>query len=154
MSDAVAKEVILAIDDAPENLDILKNILVPEYTVKGAVNGPMALKIAALQPPDLILLDLLMPEMDGYEVCRRLKANPATEEIPVIFLTAQDTLLEEAKGLMLGAVDFLGKPVMPQQLLMRVRVHLNQARRCKSREGKLKRRIEELEAQLRARDKT
>ncbi|MBF0295299.1 MAG: response regulator [Magnetococcales bacterium] len=148
MSDAVARQVILAIDDAPENLDIIKNILVPEYTVKGAVNGTMALKIAAMQPPDLILLDLLMPEMDGYEVCRRLKADPVTEEIPVIFLTAQDTVLEEAKALMLGAVDFLLKPVMPQLLISRVRVHLMQVRRWKAREAKLRHRIEELEAEL------
>ncbi|MBF0125893.1 MAG: response regulator [Magnetococcales bacterium] len=148
MGDTPAKETILAIDDAPENLDIIKNLLVPDYTVKGAINGAMALKIAAAQPPTLILLDIMMPDMDGYEVCRRLKADPAVADIPVIFLTAQDTLMEEAKGLMLGAVDFILKPVEPKQLVARIRVHITQARRWKSREEALLCRIAALEAEL------
>ncbi|MEO5333941.1 MAG: response regulator [Magnetococcus sp. YQC-5] len=150
MSQISEKESILAVDDSPENLDIIKNILVPDYNLKGAIHGQMALKIAAAFPPDLILLDIMMPDMDGYEVCRRLKADPLTADIPIIFLTAQDTILEEAKGLMLGAVDFLIKPIEPKLLVTRIRVHLSQNKKWQDREARLLERIRHLEAELAA----
>ena len=95
---ATDKSVIIAVDDTPENLDVLKGVLINKYSVKGAINGPMALKIAEKQQPDLILLDIMMPEMDGYEVCRQLKQNPKTAAIPVIFITAKTTVEDEQKG--------------------------------------------------------
>ena len=118
------KPVILAVDDTPENLDVVKGILATDYTVKAAINGKMALKIAEKQPPDLILLDIIMPEMDGYEVCKQLKSNPLTREIPVIFLTAKDQTTDESKGFELGAADYMLKPVNPPILEARVRTHI------------------------------
>jgi len=118
------RPVVLAVDDTPENLDVVKNILVPDYTVKVATTGALALKIAAKQPPDIILLDVMMPEMDGYEVCRRLKSDPATAEIPIIFLTAKDQTADEAEGFSLGAADYIHKPVNPQILKARVATHV------------------------------
>ena len=119
------KPVVLAVDDTPENLDVVKGILTPEYKVKVATNGSMALKIAEKQPPDIILLDIMMPEMDGYEVCRQLKSNPGTSDIPVIFLTAKDQTDDEAKGFDLGAADYITKPVNPPILHARVKTHLS-----------------------------
>ena len=118
------KPVVLAVDDTPENLDVVKGILVPEYMVKVATNGAAALKIVDKQPPDIILLDIMMPEMDGYEVCRRLKSNPATAEIPIIFLTAKDQTADEAEGFSLGAADYIRKPVKPPILRARVETHI------------------------------
>ncbi len=118
------KKVILAVDDAPENLDVVKAILAPTYAVRAAVNGKMALKVIERQKPDLILLDIMMPEMDGYEVCRRLKEDPETQDIPVIFLTAQDQTTDEAKGFELGAADYIHKPFSPPILKARVETHL------------------------------
>ena len=90
MSDRTEKFTVLAVDDTPENLDVVKGILSADYIVKAATSGPMALKIAAKQLPDLILLDIMMPDMDGYEVCRQLKENEQTRDVPIIFLTAMD----------------------------------------------------------------
>jgi putative two-component system response regulator len=90
MSASKEKPTILAVDDTPENLDVVKGILADEYIVKAATSGAMALKIVEKQPPDLVLLDIMMPEMDGYEVCRRLKDDDVTRGIPVIFLTAME----------------------------------------------------------------
>jgi len=124
MDERQPKYTILAVDDTPENLDVVKGILVPEYTVKVAVNGKMALKIAQTQQPDLILLDIMMPEMDGYEVCQQLKTNPDTCDIPVIFLTAKDQAEDESKGIELGAVGYLAKPVSPDILRKTVKAQL------------------------------
>lgn len=108
------KKVVLVVDDASENIDVLTGILSPEYTVKAAINGERALKIATSEnKPDLILLDIMMPEMDGYEVCRRLKANKQTKAIPVIFVTAKGEVSDETLGFELGAVDYITKPVSP-----------------------------------------
>jgi sigma-B regulation protein RsbU (phosphoserine phosphatase) len=115
---------ILAVDDTPENLDVVAGILADEYIVKVAINGEIALKIAERQNPDLVLLDVMMPGMDGYEVCRRLKASPSTRDVPVIFLTAMDQTSDEAKGFSLGAADYIAKPVNPPILEARVRTHL------------------------------
>jgi len=124
VTDATGKPVILAVDDTPENLDVVKGILAPTYMVKAAINGPMALKIVEKQPPDLILLDIMMPGMSGYEVCERLKSNPDTSNIPVIFLTAMDQTTDESKGFDLGAADYITKPVNPPILEARVKTHL------------------------------
>ena len=98
MSNSQEKPVVLAVDDTPENLDVVKGVLASEYSVRAATSGKMALKIVEKQVPDLILLDIMMPEIDGYEVCRRLKADPATRDIPVIFVTAKGETADEAEG--------------------------------------------------------
>lgn len=116
---------ILLVDDRAENLDILNEVLAPFYQTRVAINGEKALKIAfSSSPPDLILLDIMMPGLDGYEVCERLKASPDTRHIPVIFVTAMDDLEDERRGLELGAVDYITKPVRPAIVLARVRTHL------------------------------
>ena len=118
MSEDENKKVILAVDDTPENLDVVKGLLSPHYTVKAAVNGQMALKIAEKQSPDLILLDIRMPGMDGYEVCRQLKADEATAGIPVIFLTGESDVDSEVAAV--GGVGYITKPIEPDALLARV----------------------------------
>jgi len=119
------KKRVLVVDDTPDNIFILREILAPEYTVLAALNGPEALEVATNVPrPDCILLDVLMPGMDGYEVCRRLKAMDATRRIPVLFVTTLDDVRDETRGLELGAVDFITKPVRPPVVLARVRNHL------------------------------
>ncbi|MBF0151797.1 MAG: two-component system response regulator [Magnetococcales bacterium] len=116
---------ILIVDDTPENLDILKEILSPYYRVQIATNGRLALRIAfSPNPPDLILLDVMMPVMDGYEVCHHLKENEKTREIPVLFVTAKSEVEDEIKGFSLGAADYLVKPISPPIVLARVRTHL------------------------------
>ena len=113
MIEQTQKPVILAVDDTPENLQVVKGLLVPDYTIKVAPSGEIALKIAQSQALDLILLDIMMPEIDGYEVCRRLKADPETADIPIIFLTAMDQTDDEAEGFDLGAADYILKPINP-----------------------------------------
>ena len=119
------KKTILAVDDARGNLDVVKAILSPAHTVKAAISGKMALKIVEKQKPDLILLDIMMPEMDGYEVCRLLKEDPGTRDIPVIFLTAKDQTMDEAKCFEMGAADYIHKPFSPPILLASVATHLS-----------------------------
>ena len=116
------KHVILIVDDTPENLRVLGDLLEQQgYEVMVATNGSDALENAAATPaPDLILLDIMMPDIDGYEVCRRLKANAATRDIPVIFLTARASSDDEAKGLELGAVDYIMKPFKLELVKARV----------------------------------
>ncbi len=118
------KQTILVVDDTPENIDILVGILKVDYKVKAAPNGEKALKVAEKNPPDLILLDIMMPVMDGYETCRRLKADPILKEIPIIFLTAKTETEDIVKGFDVGAVDYLTKPFNPQELQVRVNTHL------------------------------
>ena len=116
---------ILIVDDTPENVDVLAGILREHYQIKVAVNGPKALRVAQSDPaPALILLDVMMPEMDGYEVCRRLQANERTRRIPVIFVTAKSEVEDEAQGFGLGAVDYITKPVSAAIVLARVRTQL------------------------------
>ena len=117
--------VILIVDDTPENVDVLAGVLREHYQIKVALNGPKALKIAQSDPaPALILLDVMMPEMDGYQVCLQLKADERTRRIPVIFVTAKSEVEDEAQGFGLGAVDYITKPVNPDIVLARVRTHL------------------------------
>ncbi len=123
--DMLTKPTLLAVDDTADNLTLLNDLLCRQYKVKLANSGEKALRIAAaMPPPDLILLDIMMPEMDGYEVCRQLKLQPATRDIPVIFLTARSDAEAERAGLEAGAVDYVTKPFNPPVLLARVRTHL------------------------------
>ncbi|MEN9315911.1 MAG: hypothetical protein RIS35_2304 [Pseudomonadota bacterium] len=119
------KPTVLVVDDTPDNLALMQALLKDRYKVKGANNGERGLKIAASEnPPDLILLDIMMPGIDGYEVCRRLKADPKTREIPVIFLTAKSEIADEQMGFELGAVDYITKPISPSIVLARVHTQL------------------------------
>ena len=119
--DAASKPTVLVIDDAPDNLTLMSGLLKDRYKVKVANHGKLGLKVAlAAPPPDLILLDIMMPDLDGYEVCRRLKSNPASRAIPVIFLSAKTDVQDEEKGLLLGAVDYISKPISPSLMLARV----------------------------------
>ncbi len=119
------KSTILVVDDTPDNLTLMSCLLNESYQVKIANGGRRALKIAMSgTPPDLILLDIMMPNMDGYEVCEQLKLNPKTANIPVIFLTAKAESADEQKGLELGAVDYITKPISPPIVLARVKNHL------------------------------
>ncbi|MDO9140523.1 MAG: two-component system response regulator [Methylobacter sp.] len=119
------KPTLLVVDDTPDNLLLMNDLLKDDYKVKLAGSGEKALKIAdSDSPPDLILLDIMMPVMDGYEVCRRLKQDPKTMNIPIIFLTAKAEVGDEKKGLELGAVDYIIKPVSPPIVIARVKSHL------------------------------
>ncbi|MGN7611547.1 SpoIIE family protein phosphatase [Magnetococcales bacterium HHB-1] len=120
-----AQPIILVVDDTPDNITVLSHMLKKEYSIRLAINGRLALKIANTTPqPDLILLDVMMPEMDGYEVCRRLKSDPKTRDIPIIFVTAKTEVSDELKGLSLGAVDYVTKPISAPILRARVSTHL------------------------------
>jgi putative two-component system response regulator len=124
-STPIERATVLVIDDTPDNLSLMSGLLKEHYKVKVANSGEKALRIAAsATPPDLILLDIMMPVMDGYEVCRQLKRDPHTMHIPVIFLTAKDEVEAEEKGLALGAVDYITKPVSPPIVMARVKAHL------------------------------
>ena len=114
-------QVVLAVDDSAENLNVITGLLNEEYKVKATRSGVKALEMVKANPPDLILLDINMPEMDGYQVIQELKKNHATKDIPVIFLTALSEVEDEAKGFALGAADYISKPFNP--LIVRARVH-------------------------------
>ncbi len=115
---------ILVVDDTPANLSLLANLLKDQYRIKVANTGIKALELALISPPDLVLLDIMMPEMDGFEVCRRLKAHDATRNVPVIFLTAKTSIEDEEQGFLVGAVDFIHKPISPPIVVARVKTHL------------------------------
>jgi putative two-component system response regulator len=116
---------ILLVDDEPANLVLLTQFLQPHYLLRAANSGEHALRVVGIEPrPDLILLDVMMPGLDGYGVLSRLKADPATCDIPVIFVTALNDEINEEHGLAAGAVDFIGKPIKPAIVLARVRAHL------------------------------
>lgn len=119
------KKTLLLVDDTPANLQTANEILKDDYKVRIATNGPRALDLTHAAPsPDLILLDVMMPEMDGYEVCARLKSDPETRNIPVIFLTARTEEEDETRGFQVGAVDYIHKPFSPSVVKARVRTHL------------------------------
>jgi putative two-component system response regulator len=112
------KKTLLVVDDAPANIDLISQLLKDRYKVKAATGGEKALAAAAKTPaPDLILLDVMMPVMDGYEVCRRLKANTQTARIPVVFLSAKISREDQQRGMDMGAIGYLTKPVEYEQLL-------------------------------------
>jgi putative two-component system response regulator len=116
---------VLIVDDVPDNLMLMNELLQDRYEIKLANNGRNALRVAGQAPhPDLILLDVMMPEMDGYAVCRELQRNPLTAEIPVIFLTARNQAEDEVRGFEAGALDYISKPINPVTLQSRVSTHL------------------------------
>ena len=119
------KAVIMIVDDTQDNIALVHEILKDEYRVIAATDGAKALVAAGRTRPDLILLDVMMPVMDGYETCRRLKGNKSLRDIPILFLTAKSAVEDEEKGLALGAVDYIVKPVSPPILKARVKSHLN-----------------------------
>jgi serine phosphatase RsbU (regulator of sigma subunit) len=119
------RKTVLVVDDAPSNLRMVNEILHDQYKVRVATSGSKALELASGSPgPDLILLDVVMPGMDGYEVCSHLKSDPATKDIPVIFLTGQTESADETKGFETGAVDYIHKPFSPAVVAARVHTHL------------------------------
>ena len=115
---------VLIVDDMPTNLALLAGLFKDQYRIKVANNGIKALELATSAPPDLILLDIMMPEMDGFEVCRRLQSMASTRHVPVIFLTAKTSTEDEKLGFSVGAVDFIHKPISPPIVLARVKTHL------------------------------
>lgn len=118
------KSRILIVDDEPGNIKILSNVLAQDYTLSVATNGKQALEIARVQSPDIVLLDMIMPEMDGVEVCLALKASEDTKDIPVIFVTSMSDTANEERGLDAGAVDYISKPISPPIVKARVRIHI------------------------------
>ena len=119
------RKCIMVVDDSPENIDVLVNVLSPQYRIKVALNGEKALRLCLEKSlPDLILLDIMMPGMDGYEVCRHIKSKTQTAKIPVIFVTARRDDEDEKKGFDLGAIDYITKPVSPAVVRARVKTHL------------------------------
>ena len=137
---------ILAVDDAGELLALMAKALAADYDVATADNGPAALLAAAARPqPQLILLDVEMPKMSGFEVCKALKANPATAGIPIVFLTGRNDRKDEAQGLALGAVDYVTKPINVAVLKMRVRTHIALAHRRAELEQMVRERTTHLE---------
>lgn len=144
MSHTPKRPSVLIVDDTPANLAILSEALKSVYRTKVALDGDKALKLAAsYPPPDLILLDIMMPGMDGYEVCRRLKLNPSTSDIPVIFVSAMNEVEDETRGLELGGVDYVTKPISPAIVRARVKTHLAISEHAHERD----RLIAQLEAQ-------
>ena len=123
--DLLEKRTVLVVDDTPDNLALISGLLKDLYRVKVANSGEKALKIVrTAPPPDLILLDIMMPGQSGYDVCKELKSDPATRDIPVVFLTAMTSEEDEKRGLDLGAVDYITKPISPPIVLARVKTHL------------------------------
>ena len=139
------KETILVVDDLPENLDLMANILRDQYRVLIATNGIDALATVQRHAPDLILLDIMMPDMNGYQVCQHLKSDPRSRDIPVIFVTALTDARNEQAGLDLGAVDFLHKPCHPDIIRKRLRIHLDSLNQSRALEAKVRERTEQLE---------
>lgn len=142
------RDTILIVDDERFNLNMLQELLNPDYDIMIAKNGEQALKRAgATPPPDLILLDIMMPEMDGYQVLAHLKANTATQEIPVIFITAMNEAVDEARGLSLGALDYIAKPISPPVLQARVQTQLR-LKKSLARERNLNQQLLQLNDEL------
>lgn len=135
---------LLIIDDVPENVEVLGNYLMDDFDVEYALSGPEGLDLIRRNPPQLVLLDAMMPGMDGYAVCAELKAAPATADIPIVFVTAKSDAESESRALAAGAVDFLHKPVNPDVARARVALHLS----LKARENDLRRLNDELEARV------
>ncbi|MGF7185863.1 diguanylate cyclase (GGDEF)-like protein [Desulfitispora alkaliphila] len=125
MEETAEKHTILIVDDSRTNIMTLAELLKDDWNIKVATSGKAALRIAeAKKQPDIILLDVMMPEMDGYEVCKRLKEAPETKDIPIIFVTAMDRVEDEEYGLSLGAIDYITKPYSPPLVKARVKNHL------------------------------
>ena len=115
---------ILVVDDAPENLMVMESILSKDYSLKLFNDSSDALEYAFANPPDLILLDIMMPKIDGFEICRRLKANPKLADVPVIFITSRTDIEDEERGFSIGASDFIHKPISAPIVAARVKTHI------------------------------
>ncbi|MFC1975440.1 response regulator [Chloroflexota bacterium] len=136
---------ILIVDDALPSLQVLSTMLTGQgYTVCGASNGPTALMIAGAEPPDLILLDIMMPEMDGYEVCQQLKSQAQTRDIPVIFISGMGEVTDKVKGFEMGGVDYIAKPCQDEEVVVRVQTHLALYKLQNELEQRVKERTAEL----------
>lgn len=131
------KNRLLIVDDEPTNIQILSEILQEDYVLNAATTGAKALELAGKQHPDLVLLDMMMPEMDGLAVCKALKADPATADIPVIFVTSMSDPENEERGFQAGAVDYISKPVSPPLVRARVKIHIQNYLTVKFLEGLL-----------------
>lgn len=142
---ASQKPVVLIVDDSPESIDILRGALGDIFQVKAAIRGRTALEIVANDSPDLVLLDVMMPDLDGYEVCRQLKSNPSTASIPVIFVTTLSHVGSEARGIELGAVDYITKPYVASLVRARVKTHVSLYRYQRSLEAQVSERTRELQ---------
>ncbi|MDD3269256.1 MAG: diguanylate cyclase [Syntrophomonadaceae bacterium] len=130
MKETDSREKILIVDDNKQNIEMLMELLNEEYRITAAVNGERAIKMAMSDtPPDLILLDIIMPGMDGYQVCSLLKNDDKTKHIPIIFITAVSEVMDSTKGFSLGAVDYITKPFHPPAVKSRVKLHLNLKRK-------------------------
>lgn len=139
---------ILIVDDTPTNLALMVELLRPRYRTTIAINGERAIELAlGAEPPDLILLDIMMPGLNGYDVCRRIKAETRTRDIPIIFLSAMGTVEDETLGLELGGVDYVTKPIRPAIVKARIHTHLVMARQARERE-RLVARLEQQAAEL------
>lgn len=136
-TDPNVKNRLLIVDDEPTNIHILSNILSSDYEIRAANNGERAIEAALSQSPDLILLDMIMPDIDGLTVCRRLKENGATKDIPIIFVTSMSDPANEEMGLDAGAVDYISKPVSPPIVKARVKIHLQNRLTVRFLEGLL-----------------
>ncbi|MBF0158707.1 MAG: two-component system response regulator [Magnetococcales bacterium] len=147
------KPTILIVDDTPENLSILKGALSDDYAVRLATNGHIALRAVSITPqPDLILLDIMMPGIDGYEICRRLKADPSTQHIPVIFVTAMSKDTDELMGLRTGAIDYITKPFSIPIVQARVKTHILLNNQKRLLENQVAERTEQLQKRNRELD--
>jgi hemerythrin-like metal-binding protein len=133
---------VLVVDDTPTNLDVMKDVLGSAYSVRLAISGAAALKLARQSLPDIVLLDVMMPDMDGYEVCRHFKADAVLAQVPVIFITSRDEPEDEERGFAAGAVDYITKPISPALVKARVANHLALSRRTREAEDSARRRAE------------
>ena len=124
-SDAARRHTVLVVDDSSDNVDVLVGILKDRFAVRVATSGSQALEVVLKKPrPDVILLDIMMPGMDGYEVCRHLKSKATTAGIPVIFLTAKNTPEDAELGFKVGGADYITKPILPSVVLARVKAQI------------------------------
>jgi len=124
-SDATSRQTVLVVDDSSDSVDALVGILKDRFTVRVAKDGPQALEAVLKKPkPDVILLDIMMPGMDGYEVCRHLKSKAVTADIPVIFLTGNNRAEDAERGFKVGGVDYITKPILPSVVLARVKAQI------------------------------
>ena len=121
---ATAKPMVVIIDDMRDNIDLIDECLSGEYSVRFATSGLAGIKLVRARLPDLVLLDIMMPDMDGYDACRILKSDPDTRDIPIIFVTARSDVDDEAMGLRLGAADYITKPFVPALMRARISIHI------------------------------
>lgn len=144
------KYIVLVVDDLPQNLDVMKGILLPEYDVRLTTKPKSVMNIAKAVKPDIILLDIMMPEVNGYQVCQQLKADPETQGIPVIFVSAMTDVKDEQKGFDLGAVDYITKPVVEAIVKARVNTHLLLSDQMRATQQLVAKKTKELEQSQRS----